>query len=146
VGALLDEVRRAQARIGRRRGRTAQLSDTDAAAVRFIAEAGRTTAVTTGMIVSALHLAAASGTALVDRLVARGMVVVTDHPRDRRKRIIRLIDDDADLDDLDPVTTALRAVAERLSPADAHVVGVFLGDVLDVLDHTTRPSVSVNAI
>lgn len=139
VAALLESVRRADARIGRRRRHAAGLSETDRAAMRFLVETGRTTEVTTTMIVAALNLAAASGTALVDRLLARGLVVVALSSQDRRKKIIRLVDDSVNPDDLDPLTTTLRAIAARLTLGDAHVVAGFLEEVLATLTHATRP-------
>ncbi len=145
VGALLESVRRADARLGRRRRVRAGLSDTDRAAMRFLVERGRTTEVTTSMIVAALHLAAASGTALVDRLLARGLVVVHVSPDDRRKKVIRLVDDTMNPDDVDPLTTSLRAIAARLTLSDAHVVGGFLEEVLDTLNHAAPPPVPVKA-
>ncbi|HKP08453.1 MAG TPA: helix-turn-helix domain-containing protein [Microbacterium sp.] len=129
VGALLASVRRADARIGRRRGGTS-LSETDRAAMRFLLESGRTAEVTTTMIVAALQLKAPSGTALVDRLLARGLVMVARSAVDRRKKIVRLVDDTVNADDLDPLTTTLRAVADRLTVSDAHVVAGFLQEVL----------------
>lgn len=129
VGALLESVRRADARIGRRR-RGTSLSETDRAAMRFLLESGRTAEVTATMMVAALQLAAPSGTALVDRLLARGLVVVASSPDDRRKKIVRLVDDTVNADDLDPLTTSLRAVAARLTVDDAHVVADFLQEVL----------------
>lgn len=89
VGALLEGVRRADARIGRRRHPPAGLSETDRAAMRFLVETGRNTEATTTMIVAALQLVAGSGTALVDRLLARGLVVVDVSSQDRRKKVIR---------------------------------------------------------
>lgn len=129
VGALLESVRRADARIGRCR-RGTSLSETDRAAMRFLLESGRTAEVTTTMIVAALQLTAASGTALVDRLLARGLVVVVGSPVDRRKTIVRLVDDTVNADDLDPLTATLRAVADRLTFDDARVVAGFLHEVL----------------
>ncbi|WP_109212360.1 MULTISPECIES: MarR family transcriptional regulator [Microbacterium] len=136
VGALLESVRRADARIGRRRRLPAGLSETDRAAMRFLVETGRTTEVTTTMIVAALQMAAASGTALVDRLLAHGLVVVNVSSQDRRKKIIRLVDDTVNPDDLDPITTTLRAIAARLTVSDAHVVAGFLEEVLATLTHS----------
>lgn len=142
VGALLESVRRADARMGRQRRLPAGLSETDRAAMRFLVETGRTTEVTTTMIVAALQMAAASGTALVDRLLAHGLVVVNVSALDRRKKIIRLVDDTMDPDDLDPITTTLRAIAARLTLSDAHVVAGFLEEVLATLTPTDQPSLA----
>ncbi|WP_203580879.1 MarR family winged helix-turn-helix transcriptional regulator [Microbacterium hibisci] len=139
VGALLERVRRADARIGRRRRLPAALSETDRAAIRFLAETGPATEVTTTMIVAALHMAAASGTALVDRLLAQGLVVVNVSSLDRRKKIISLVDDTMNPDDLDPITTTLRAIAARLTLSDAQVVAGFLEEVLATFTHAAQP-------
>jgi hypothetical protein len=98
--------------------------------MRFLLESGRTAEVTTTMIVAALQLTAPSGTALVDRLLARGLVVVASSLVDRRKKIVRLVDDTVNADDLDPLTATLRAVADRLTFNDARVVAGFLQEVL----------------
>lgn len=130
VGALLESVRRSDARIRRRRRPTSEMSETDRAAMRFPLERGPTAEVTATMIAADLHLAAPSGTALVDRLLARGLVVVAENGDDRRKKIIRVVGDTVNADDLDPLTTTLRAVDARLTLSDAHVVAGFLEEVL----------------
>ena len=134
VGELLKSVRRAAARIGRCR-RATSLSETDRAAMRFLLESGRTAEVATTMIVAALQLTAPSGSALVHRLLARGLVVVAGSPVDRRKKIVRLVDDTVNADDLDPLTATLRAVAARLTVSDARVVAGFLQEVLVTITH-----------
>jgi hypothetical protein len=139
VGALLESVRRAEGRLGRRRGEPAGLSETERSAMRFLAEAGRSTEVTNTMLVAALHLAAASGTALIERLLARGLVVVDVSSQDRRKKVIRLVDDSMNPDEFDPLTATLRAIAARLTLSDARVVAGFLEEVLATLDSTGRP-------
>ncbi len=103
--------------------------------MRFLAESGQTSEVTATMIVAALRLAAPSGTALVDRLRSRGLVRVARSPDDRRKKIVRLVDDTVNPDDVDPLTTALRAIASGLTLGDAHIVAGFLQQVLVAIAH-----------
>ena len=41
------------------------------------------------MIARALHLSPAAGTALLDRLVSRGLIDIEPHAHDRRKKLVR---------------------------------------------------------
>ncbi|WP_194395756.1 MarR family winged helix-turn-helix transcriptional regulator [Microbacterium atlanticum] len=115
------------------------MNETDRSAMRFLLEGMDTEEVTAGMVSRALHLSPASGTALIDRLVARGLIAVENHPRDRRKKLVRPFDRNTDPDHVDPLTMRLRAIASGLSDDDARVVAAFLEDVLStVADATTR--------
>ena len=116
------------------------MTETDRAAMRFLLESEDAEGVTPGRIARALHLSPASGTALIDRLVARGLVAVAGHPHDRRKKLVRPLDDDIDLDHLDPLTTRLRSLADKLTSGDARIVAAFLEDVLATVTHATAPS------
>ncbi len=106
------------------------MTETDRAAMRYLLERDDSEEVTPGRIARALHLSPASGTALIDRLVARGLVVVHGHPHDRRKKLVRPLDGDIDLDHLDPLTMRLRSIAAKLTSGDARIVATFLEDVL----------------
>lgn len=108
--------------------------------MRYLLERVDSEEVTPSMIVKALHLSPASGTALIDRLVARGLVVVEAHAHDRRKKVIRPFDRNIDPDHLDPLTMQLRSLASELPPDDARVVASFLEDVLAVVMETAIPA------
>ena len=116
------------------------MTETDRAAMRYLLERDDSEEVTPGRIARALHLSPASGTALIDRLVARGLVVVHGHPHDRRKKLVRPLDGDMDLDHLDPLTMRLRSLAAKLTSGDARIVATFLEDVLATVTHATAPS------
>lgn len=135
VAGILERLRLAEARLARQRERQTGLNETDRAAMRFLLERVDTEEVTPTMIVRALHLSPASGTALIDRLVDRGMVTVNSHPHDRRKKLVRPFDRNLDPDHLDPLTMRLRRLASRLPATDARVVAGFLEEVLATVHH-----------
>lgn len=129
VADVLEQLRLAEARLARRRQHESGLTETDRAAMRFLLESVDTDEVTPTMVANAVHLSPAAGTALIDRLVARGMVHVEPHPRDRRKKLVRPFDRTADPDHLDPLTTQLRDLAARLPAQEARVIAAFLEKV-----------------
>jgi DNA-binding transcriptional ArsR family regulator len=134
VAGILERLRLAEARLARQREQTG-LNETDRAAMRYLLERVDTEEVTPSRIARALHLSPASGTALIDRLVDRGLVVVDAHPHDRRKKIVRPFDRNVDPDHLDPLTTRLRTLAADLPVHDARVVADFLEEVLATVSH-----------
>ena len=140
VASLLERLRFAEAKLARRREQQTGMNETDRAAMRYLLERVDTEEVTPSMIARALHLSPASGTALIDRLVARGLVVAEGHRHDRRKKIIRPSDGSLDPDHLDPLTMELRSLASALPPKDARVVADFLEDVLAVVSKTALPA------
>ncbi|MBW9110801.1 MarR family winged helix-turn-helix transcriptional regulator [Microbacterium ureisolvens] len=139
VAGLLERLRLAEAKLARRREQQTGMNETDRAAMRYLLERVDSEEITPSMIVRALHLSPASGTALIDRLVARGLVVVGGHPHDRRKKIIRPFDRNIDPDHLDPLTMQLRGLASELPASDARVVASFLEDVLAMVSKTAVP-------
>lgn len=140
VAGLLERLRLAEAKLARQREQQTGMNETDRAAMRFLLERVDSEEVTSGMIARAVHLSPASGTALIDRLVARGLVIVAGHPRDRRKKLVRPFDRNTDPDHLDPLTTRLRALAAQLPASEARVVATFLEDVLTTVTHATVPA------
>ncbi|MFC8681731.1 MarR family winged helix-turn-helix transcriptional regulator [Microbacterium ureisolvens] len=116
------------------------MNESDRAAMRYLLERVDAEEVTPGMVARALHLSPASGTALIDRLVARGLVVVGSHPRDRRKKLVRPFDRNVDPDHLDPLTTRLRTIADGLTTGDARIVASFLEEVLSTVTHAAAPA------
>ncbi len=130
VAGILERLRLAEAKLARQREQQTGMNESDRAAMRYLLERVDTEEVTPGMIARAVHLSPASGTALIDRLVARGLVVVGGHPRDRRKKLVRPFDRNVDPDHLDPLTTRLRTLADSLPTGEARVVASFLEEVL----------------
>ncbi|WP_426320287.1 MarR family winged helix-turn-helix transcriptional regulator [Microbacterium sp. E-13] len=130
VAGILERLRLADVKLARQREQQTGMNETDRAAMRFLLEHLDNAEVTPGMIARALHLSPASGTALIDRLLARGLVVVESHPYDRRKKLVRPFDRDTDPDHLDPLTLRLRTLAAELSVREARIVATFLEDVL----------------
>lgn len=143
VAELLEELRLAEAKLGRRRQQQSGLTESDRAAMRYLLERMHVEEVTPTMISRALHLSPASGTALIDRLVARNMITVEAHPTDRRKKLVRASDRDANPDHVDPLTSHLRALAGELQPSEARTIASFLKKVLGAVSGTaTHPGKS----
>lgn len=140
VAGILEHLRFADAKLARQREQQTGMNETDRAAMRYLLENQDAEEVTPGRIARALHLSPASGTALIDRLVARGLVVVAGHPHDRRKKLVRPLDGDIDVDHLDPITMRLRSLAAKLPSSDARIVATFLEDVLATVTRATAPS------
>ena len=130
VAGILERLRLAEAKLARQREQQTGMNETARGAMRYLLERVDAEEVTPGMIAKALHLSPASGTALIDRLVAHGLVVVESHPRDRRKKVVQPFDRNIDPDHLDPLTMQLRTIAAELPASDARIVATFLEDVL----------------
>ncbi|HET8926579.1 MAG TPA: MarR family transcriptional regulator [Microbacterium sp.] len=130
VADILEQLRLAEAKLTRQRQQRSEMNDTDRSAMRYLLERVDTQEVTPTMIARALNLSPAAGTALMDRLVGRGMIDIEPHGRDRRKKLVRPFDRNMDPDQLDPLTTRLRALAAELTDIEARTVGSFLNKVL----------------
>lgn len=140
VAGILERLRLAEAKLARQREQQTGMNETDRAAMRYVLEHVDADEVTPSMIARALHLSPASGTALIDRLVARGMVVVESHPRDRRKKLVQPSDRNIDPDHLDPITLRLRTLAAGLPAREARIVASFLEDVLSTVTRGALPA------
>lgn len=130
VAEILEQLRLAEAKLARKRQLESGLTDTERSAMRYLLERVDTQEVTPTMIARALHLSPAAGTALLDRLVSRGLIDIEPHARDRRKKLVRPFDRNMDPDKLDPLTTRLRSLAAELTDLEARTVGSFLHKVL----------------
>lgn len=140
VAGILERLRLAEAKLARQREQQTGMNETDRGAMRYLLERVDAEEVTPGMIAKALHLSPASGTALIDRLVAHGLVVVESHPRDRRKKVVQPFDRNIDPDHLDPLTMQLRTIAAELPASDARIVATFLEDVLSSVTRAALPA------
>lgn len=130
VARILEELRLAEAGLARKRQLQSGMTDTDRTAMRYLLERVDTQEVTPTMIARALHLSPAAGTALMDRLVEQGLIDIEPHDRDRRKKLVRPFDRNLDPDQLDPLTSRLRSLADELTDGEARTVGRFLSKVL----------------
>ena len=131
----VDELRRAEARLGRRRQATGELSEMHRSAMRFILE--RTSdgiSTSPGGLADYLDVTSASATMLVQRLTDAGLVRTMQDPDDRRRKMIVPVDTDLDADEIDPVTGQIRHLSEDLSPQEAKLVSLYLDRVTAVVD------------
>jgi DNA-binding MarR family transcriptional regulator len=130
----VERLRLAEARLGRQRAGDAGLNDADRAAIRYLVEQGDSgVPVTPSLLAARLHMSPSAVTALVDRLVAKGMVSLQPHPTDRRSKVVVAFDRTIDPDQIDPLTQRLRTLSARLSPRDADLIAEFLEDVTEAV-------------
>jgi len=137
VADALERLRLAEAKLARRRQAVSGLTDTDRTAMRYIleaADAGRE--VTPSRLATRMHMSPASATVLVDRLVEAGLVQVSPHPTDRRKKLVVPADRDLDPDHIDPLTRRIRTLAATLPAAEAAIIAAFLEEVIGVVGAT----------
>lgn len=85
----VEDLRRAEAQLTRRLMAMRAPSDTDRAAMRFIADASADSPATPGTLASHLGISTAAITSLIKRLQERGQIVVAPHPEDARSKILR---------------------------------------------------------
>ncbi|WP_424466804.1 MarR family winged helix-turn-helix transcriptional regulator [Pseudoclavibacter helvolus] len=131
----VDELRRAEARLGRRRQATGELSETDRTAMRFVLErAGRGDRTNPSDLAEYLDVSSASVTMLVQRLGEVGLVRAVPDPDDRRRKLIVPVEAGMDADEIDPVTGQIRHLSEDLSPQEAKLVSLYLDRVTAVVD------------
>jgi DNA-binding MarR family transcriptional regulator len=130
----VERLRLAQARLRRQRSGQTGLNDTDRAAVRYLAELGDDgVEATPTMIADQLDLSPSSVTALVDRLVAKGLVSVVPHPADRRSKHILAFDRTIEPDRIDPLTARLREISASLTPPEATLITEFIDRVTEAV-------------
>lgn len=131
----VDELRRAEARLGRRRQAAGELSESDRSAMRFIIERAYEGIHTTPSdLAGLLDVASASVTMLVQRLTDAGFARTTPDPEDRRRKMIIPVEANLDADEIDPVTGRIRGLSEDLSPQEAKLVSLYLDRVTAVVD------------
>ncbi|MGO2750481.1 MAG: MarR family winged helix-turn-helix transcriptional regulator [Pseudoclavibacter sp.] len=131
----VEELRRAEARLGRRRQASGELSESDRTAMRYILE--RTSEglrTSPSDLAGFLDVTSASVTMLVQRLTDAGLVRTAQDPDDRRRKMIVPVDTDLDADEIDPVTGNIRHLSEDLSPQEAKLVSLYLDRVTAVVD------------
>lgn len=130
-----ERLRLAESRLARRRQTECGPSENARAAMRFVLERSDSgDDVTPTDIARHLGVSTASVTGMLDRLHAGGLLAFRPNPEDGRSKFVVPFDRDTDVDDIDPVTTQIRALAAELSPQVAEQVAIFLERITAVVD------------
>lgn len=123
--ARVDELRRAEAQLGRRLAALRAPNDTDREAMRFIIDAPADTPATPGGLAAHLNVSTAAITSLLRRLQERGQIVVAPHPADARSKVLR-----PSLRDLhspaDELTQRIAELANEFTPEQTAAISRFL--------------------
>lgn len=123
--ARVDELRRAEAQLGRRLAALRAPNDTDREAMRYITEAPADAPATPGGLAAHLNVSTAAITSLLRRLQERGQIVVAPHPADARSKVLR-----PSLRDLhspgDELTQRIAALADEFTPEQTDAISRFL--------------------
>lgn len=123
--ARVDELRRAEAQLGRRLAAMRAPNDTDREAMRFITDAPADAPATPGGLAAHLNVSTAAITSLLRRLQERGQIVIAPHPADARSKVLR-----PSLRDLhspaDELTQRIESLASEFTPAQTEAVTRFL--------------------
>jgi DNA-binding MarR family transcriptional regulator len=123
--ARVDELRRAEAQLGRRLAALRAPNDTDREAMRFIADAPADAPATPGGLAAHLNVSTAAITSLLRRLQERGQIVVAPHPADARSKVLR-----PSLRDLhspaDELTQRVAELANEFTPEQTAAISRFL--------------------
>lgn len=123
--ALVDELRRAEAQLGRRLAALRAPNDTDREAMRFITDAPADAPATPGGLAAHLNVSTAAITSLLRRLQERGQIVVAPHPADARSKVLR-----PSLRDLqspaDELTQRIAELANEFTPEQTAAISRFL--------------------
>jgi len=123
--ARVDELRRAEAQLGRRLAAMRAPNDTDREAMRFITDAPADAPATPGDLAAHLNVSTAAITSLLRRLQERGQIVIAPHPADARSKVLR-----PSLRDLhspaDELTQRIESLASEFTPEQTEAVTRFL--------------------
>jgi len=139
VSRAVERLRLAEARLARRRQTDCGPSENARMAMRYVFE--RTDAgedVTPTAIAEHLEISTAAVTGILERLHAGGMLAFKANPRDGRSKLVVPFDRSADVDDLDPLTAAVREFAEEMPPEIIEGVNEFLERLIDAVDDACR--------
>lgn len=121
----VDELRRAEAQLGRRLAAMRAPNDTDREAMRFITDAPADAPATPGGLAAHLNVSTAAITSLLRRLQERGQIVIAPHPADARSKVLR-----PSLRDLhspaDELTQRIESLASEFTPDQTEAVTRFL--------------------
>ncbi len=122
IGAV-DDLRRAEARLVRRRQSGDGLSDVDRTAVRFVVvKATQVEPATPTGLAALLGISTASTTTLLDRLIRGGLIETRPHPVDRRKKLLMPTRGTQNPDDDSALTNSIREIGADLSDTEAQLL------------------------
>lgn len=131
----VERLRLSESRLSRRRQTDCGPSENARAAMRFILErADEGEGVTPTEIAQHLGVSTASVTGMLDRLRTGGLIAFAANPNDRRSKLVTPFDRETDLEDVDPLTAQIRALADALPPDTAAQVADFLARVREAVD------------
>ncbi len=136
----LREVEVATAAATQALGRRLHLPDTDLAALQHLA--ARPQGLGPVELGDRLGIRSASATVLVDRLERAGHVRRTQHPHDKRRRVVQLTDHSRQtvLTQLSDLAAAIDAAAAKLTPTQQKATTRFLHDCAKaMLEYATAP-------
>ena len=139
VSRGVERLRLAEARLARRRQTHCGPSENARMAMRYVYErsdAGED--VTPTAIAEHLEISTAAVSGILDRLHAGGMIAFASNPRDGRSKLVVPFDRSTDVDDLDPLTAAVRTFAVNMSPEMVEAVARFLEHVIEAVDDECR--------
>lgn len=130
----VQELRRAEAHLYRKRHASQQRSATDRSAIRYIVErSNEGHRVSPTDLARYLEVTTATVTAVLERLVRAEHVTVRPHPDDKRRKIVEPHGSDDLASSADPLTTRIRAIAAELSPEDSAVVTRYLARITEAI-------------
>lgn len=123
--ARVEELRRAEAQLGRRLAAMRAPNDTDREAMRFIASAPADAPATPGGLAAHLGVSTAAITSLLRRLGERGQIVIAPNPADARSKVLR--PSPADLHSpADELSQRIEMLASEFSADQAAAISRFL--------------------
>lgn len=126
----IEELRRAESHLARRRQTRCGPGDTERAALRYVLEAADADReLTPSELARLLHIETSSTTAILRRLEDGGAIVLRPHPTDRRRKVVLPVNRNDDPEAVDPLTRRIRELAADLSEQEAELVVGFLARV-----------------
>lgn len=107
------------------------LSDTEAAALAYLARSGH---LTPGQLGDALGMTSGGVTALTQRLVGDGHITKEPHPTDRRSMVLAATPEIINAAEacFEPLVADMDRVASRLTDDEIETIGRFLEDVVAI--------------
>jgi DNA-binding MarR family transcriptional regulator len=139
VARAVERLRLAEAGLARRRQTDCGPSENARMAMRYVFE--RTDAgedVTPTAIAEHLEISTAAVTGILERLHAGRMLAFTANPKDGRSKLVVPFDRSTDVDDIDPLTAAVRGFAADMSPDLVEEVAAFFEKVVSAVDAECR--------
>lgn len=135
VADAFERLRRAEARLERRREEAAMPSDVERAVLRRVVEAAESGAILTPSALAAqLQLGRPAMSQILRRLEARGLLRRSAHPDDGRRRTIELGSAEPTLGGDDALMERYRAVTARLTDHDRRWLVDLLDELRSILD------------